>query len=58
MNEIKEKEETLKQEAVKQGYTLLKSAKGYMIVDFYTGRIIEGHDYSFTQEEVKRFLAE
>jgi hypothetical protein len=57
MDEIKEKEETLKREAEKQGYILMKSSKGYMIVNYYTSRIEAGHDYSYTLDDVEKYLA-
>jgi hypothetical protein len=58
MEGIKEKEERLKKSAEKQGYILMKSKQGYMIVDYYTSRIIAGHEYSYSIEDAERFLAD
>jgi hypothetical protein len=58
MEDIKEKEGRLKKAAEKQGYILMKSKNGYMIVNYYTSRIIAGHEYSYSIEEAERFLAE
>lgn len=58
MVDIKEKEEELKKAAEKKGYTLMKSQKGYMIVNYYTSRIEAGHDYSYSLEDVEKYLTE
>lgn len=36
----------------------MKSKKGYMIVDYYTERILAGHDYTLTLNEVEKYLAD
>lgn len=56
MHERKQKEEQLKEAAMKKSLTVMKSKKGFMIVDNYTQRIIAGHEYGFSLEDVERFL--
>jgi hypothetical protein len=57
MDEQKQKEEALIKAAREKNLTVMKSKKGYMIVDYYTERIVAGHDYSFTLEDVERFIS-
>ena len=56
MDEQKQKEEKLYKAAMEKSLTVMKSKQGYMIVDYYTERIVAGHDYSFSIEDVERFL--
>jgi hypothetical protein len=58
MDEIAQREEELFKKAADMTLTVMKSKKGYMIVDYYTERILEGHDYSLTLDDVERFLSE
>lgn len=57
MDETTQKEEQLKKQAQEKALTVMKSKNGYMLVDYYTSRIIAGRDYSFSIEDVERFLA-
>jgi hypothetical protein len=57
MDDKKQKEEQLKEKAQKNNLVIMKSKDGYMIVDYYTSRIIAGRDYSFSLDDVEQFFA-
>lgn len=56
MDEQEQKEEKLYKAAREKLLTVMKSKQGYMIVDYYTERIVAGYNYSFSIEEVERFI--
>jgi hypothetical protein len=58
MNELKQKEEMIIRNAKEKALTVEKANKGYMIVDYYTERILAGHDYSLTLDEVEKYISE
>lgn len=58
MNELRQREEKLVKSAKEKALTVEKSNKGYMIVDYYTERILAGHDYSLTLDEAERIVNE
>jgi hypothetical protein len=58
MDESKQKEEMLFKSAKEKALTIEKSKKGYMIIDYYTERILAGRDYSLTLDEVEKYLSE
>lgn len=58
MNELRQREEKLVKSAKEKALTIEKSNKGYMIVDYYTERILAGHDYSLTLDEAERIVNE
>lgn len=58
MNELKQREEKIMRSAKEKALTIEKLNKGYMIVDYYTERILAGHDYSLTLDEVEKYISE
>jgi hypothetical protein len=57
MDELKQREEELFKSAKKKALTVEKSKTGYMIVDYYTERILAGHDYSLTLEDAEKYVS-
>ncbi len=58
MDVLKQREEELFKCAKGKALTIEKSNKGYMIVDYYTERILAGHDYSLTLDEAEKYVSE
>jgi hypothetical protein len=56
MDETKQKEQQLKETAQKKNLVIMKSKNGYMLVDYYTSRIVAGRDYSLSLDDTERFL--
>jgi beta-lactamase regulating signal transducer with metallopeptidase domain len=57
MDEKKQKEQQLEETAQKKNLVIMKSKNGYMLVDYYTSRIVAGQDYSYSLDDAERFLA-
>jgi hypothetical protein len=57
MVEVNKKEEWLFEKAQKNNLTIMKSKKGYMIVNHSTNRIVAGRVYRFSLDDVERFFA-
>jgi hypothetical protein len=57
MDILKQREELLFEKAQRNNLTVMKSKKGYMIVNYYTNRIVAGRVYRFSLDDVEQFLA-